>query len=233
MCDGARFHRTLRIAADHRRWNGCCIRPRRDQSKRTSQQMALPALRVSSASWPNALIPSGAGVVTPMMERLVFMVVQACSASSQHHSTLLTPPGVTLRAGRPAIAAQSNDRSPSFTCHGPRCRPLAHGDTGAELHAKAAAERVPFQLSRRYSNANHANGGKTSSALTLKDTCAETVNVSVIDGLARDASVTDGVLGSTIGTRHTGVRPTGRTAILHADEGASLHVQHGYQSAVI
>jgi hypothetical protein len=190
---GPVFIRTLRIGADHRRWNGCCIRPRRDQSKRTSQQMALPALRVSSASWPHERIPSGAGVVTPLMERLMFIEIHACSASSERYSTLLTPPGVTFPAARPAIAARPNDRLSSLTCRARRCRPLAHADTSAELDAQAGVERVPFPLGRRYSNANQATGEKTSSALTLKDTCAGTVNVSVIDGLARDPSATDSV----------------------------------------
>ena len=69
-------------------------------------------------------------------------------------------------------------------------RALARGDSSAWLNAQLAGERAVIPLAARTINRDAVSGRESSSALTLKDTCAETVNVSVTDGLASDTSVT-------------------------------------------
>ena len=69
-------------------------------------------------------------------------------------------------------------------------RALARGDSSAWLNAQLAGERAVIALTEGNINRDAVNGVESSSALTLKDRCAKTVNVSMADGLASDTSVT-------------------------------------------
>ncbi len=128
--------------------------------------------------------------MTLMTLRWVCVGARAQSVSKEGNAAHLAALGVTFRAAGPGIAAPPNQASPRFTRRRRRCRALARGDSSAWLNAQIAGARAVIPLTARNINRDAVNGRESSSALTLKDTCAETVNVSVTDGLASDTSVT-------------------------------------------
>ena len=136
------------------------------------------------------LIPAGAGVVTLMTQRWACVGGRAQSVFREGNAARLAALGVTFRGAGPAIAAPPYHGSPRFTRRRRRCRALARGDSSAWLNAQLAGERAVIPLAARTINRDAVSGRESSSALTLKDTCAETVNVCVTDGLASDTSVT-------------------------------------------
>jgi len=125
-----------------------------------------------------------------MTLRWVCVGARAHTVSREGNAARLAALGVTFRATAPAIAAPPNHGSPKFTWRRRRCGALARGDSSAWLNAQLAGERAVIPLAARTINRDAVSGRESSSALTLKDTCAETVNVSVTDGLASDTSVT-------------------------------------------
>ena len=136
------------------------------------------------------LIPPGTGVVTLMTQRWACVGGRAQRVFREGNAARLAALGVTFRGAGPAIAAPPYHGSPRFTRRRRRCRALARGDSIAWLNAQLASERAVIPLAARTINRDAVSGRESSSALTLKDTCAETVNVSVTDGLASDTSVT-------------------------------------------